>query len=96
MNTTNQTVKNYTQTGKITRNVALKILERLNSSNQISPKGREYTFDMVRNWLYNKTIDPKIEVMYLSVISEIDPRKTEKRQQAMMHLEIAEKLLAEI
>lgn len=100
MDTSKQNVRNYAQTGRITRNVSVKILERLNASGQKSPSGRDYTSDMVRNWLYKKSVDPKIEVAYLSVVSEIDPKRDEereeRREEARRHIEMAEKLLAEV
>jgi len=100
METSKQKGETSSQAARITKNVAPIILERLNGSGQRSPSGRKYTFDMIRNWLYGKSRDPKIEACYLKVTSEIDSVKdeatSEKRKAAMMHLEMAEKLLSEI
>lgn len=96
MDKSKQNVRNCAQTGRITRNVSVKILERLNASGQKSPSGKDYTSDMVRNWLYRKSVDPKIEYVYLQVLSEIDPTQSERREEAMRHIEIAKKLLAEV
>ena len=100
METSKQMFENYPQTGKITRNVAGKILERLNSMDQQSPTLKPYTNDMVRNWLYGKSRDPKIEAAYLYVVSNSKlpgtPAVEKKRKEAKRHLEIAERLLSEI
>jgi hypothetical protein len=88
------------RTGKITRNVARKILERLDHLGVQSPSLKPYTPDMVRNWLYCKSRDPKIEAAYLFVLSSTShpdsPASEEKRNEAKKHIEIAERLLAEI
>lgn len=98
METSKQLDQSYPETGKITRNVADKILKRLIETNQVSPSGKEYSYNMVRNWLYQKSSDHKIEAAYLFVIADFpNPKMSEeKRKMALMHLEMAEKILTEI
>lgn len=96
METSKQFGQSNPETGKITRNVADKILKRLSEAGHISPSGKPYSYNMVRNWLYEKSKDPKIESAYLSVLAEIGPISDEKRKMALMHLEMAEKILSDM
>lgn len=100
MDTSKQNRDYSPRTGKITRKVAGKILERLSHLGVQSPSLKPYTPDMIRNWLYNKSQDPKIEAAYLYVLSSSSlpdsPASEKKRNEAKKHIEIAERLLAEI
>lgn len=96
METSKQMPVSIPETGKITRNVANKILKRLNDAGHIAPSGKPYGYNMVRNWLYEKSKDPKIESAYLAVIAEMGPVSEEKKKMAKLHLEMAERILLEM
>ena len=100
METSKQNLLSSPETGKITRNVADRILKRLTDSEQVAPSGKPYSYNMVRNWLYEKSKDPKIELAYLAVIAEADfrdkPGNEEKKKMALMHIEMADRILSEL